>query len=195
MTIKVENISKAYKDLVLMDKLNLEFNTGLKYCILGVSGSGKTQLLRMIAGLIKPDSGKITMDEKKISFCFQENRLIEHISGLKNVSMVCEEKTAIEILKKLGLSEKSMKKPVRYLSGGMKRRVAIARALGFGGDLYIFDEPFTGLDEKAKINAANVIKEYTKDKTVILTTHDKEMLEIMADTVYEFTGPPFRLIS
>ncbi len=103
-----------------------------------------------------------------------------NLSSSANVRLVCNEEKADMLLSKLGLGEWLIK-PVKYLSGGMRRRVALARALASPCDVLLLDEPFTGLDEKTKSTAIRVLCEETKGKTIILVTHDKEDGSLMGD--------------
>ncbi len=131
----------------------LDGNTVLR----GASGSGKTTLLRLMAGLSAPDGGTIDgLAGLKASIVFQEDRLLNWYTALENVALVAEKSHAAALLQSLGLGDYLHERPAA-LSGGMKRRVAIARALAFGGDLMLLDEPFSGLDDTAKICAANAL--------------------------------------
>lgn len=146
----------------------------------GPSGAGKTTITRLILGLEKPDNGKIINTFRKIACVFQEDRLLENLSLLDNISLVSEENySSIEkLLLDLGLLNLEAK--ANTLSGGMKRKLAIARALAYQGDLLILDEPFTGLDKESKKQASKVIKDRHK-KALILISHDigdKELLGI-----------------
>lgn len=181
MKITLNNICVSFEKTVL-ENLNLEIaeNTA----IMGESGSGKTTLLRVISGLIKPDSGGIDFSEKpRISFVFQENRLFDEFSAVENIRAVLpKEKKEEEIsalLSSLGIEEEAHQKAVRDFSGGMKRRVAIARALLFKSNILFLDEPFKGLDEKTRERCAKVILEYSRDRLIVLVTHDKEEAELL----------------
>ena len=179
--IKVINVSKSFGDKKVLENFNAEFDSGVN-CLMGDSGSGKTVLVRLTLGLLKPDSGEIRGTEgKKINCVFQENRLIDELSAVKNLMLVCDKTKKEEIsnlLCKLGL-EGNVHYPVYTLSGGMKRRVAIARALINPADIYIFDEPFKGLDDYRKDSVAEIIKEYTKGAVTIVVTHDTKDVELL----------------
>jgi NitT/TauT family transport system ATP-binding protein len=145
---------------------------------MGKSGVGKTTLLNILMGLENADSGVICgLDDKKVSVVFQENRLCNNITALLNIKMVIQKDSRItddkisEYLRRIGLGN-DLKKPVSEYSGGMKRRVAILRALLADFDLLIMDEPLKGLDDETKETVIALIKELTKEKTVIMTTHD-----------------------
>ena len=173
--IVIEHLSKKYGEKKVLEDLNLVLEAGKTYTMAGSSGCGKTTFLRILMGLEKADSGTITGVPGKISAVFQENRLSESFSALDNVMLVMnsenKKETAAELLHALGLTD-NLTKPVKTFSGGMKRRVALARALAADYDLLILDEPFTGLDAQNRELAIKVIEEYTKNKTVLLVSHD-----------------------
>ena len=173
--IVIEHLSKKYGEKKVLEDLNLVLEAGKTYTMAGPSGCGKTTFLRILMGLEKADSGTITGVPGKISAVFQENRLSESFSALDNVMLVMnsenKKETAAELLHALGLTD-NLTKSVKTFSGGMKRRVALARALAADYDLLILDEPFTGLDAQNRELAIKVIEEYTKNKTVLLVSHD-----------------------
>lgn len=180
--IVLRNLSKSYGENPVISDLNLNIKSGVTTCLMGPSGCGKTTLLRLIAGLEKPDSGEIMSEARKISYVFQEDRLSEDFSVISNIRFVVGKTMNSEdirnLLKEFELGD-VIDKPVRELSGGMKRRVAIARALSATYDLLILDEPLKGLDEKLKQHVMEVIKNHTKGKTVIYVTHDSTEADVM----------------
>ena len=171
----LKNIHKSFGEKSVLNNLSVEFKNGSRTCIMGASGSGKTTLLNVIMGLIKPDSGEMIDPPSRIAAVFQEDRLCEPYSAVKNVFAVTGKDVAedkiVALLRELGL-EGSEHLPVSTLSGGMRRRVALARALLARGDMLILDEPFKGLDEETRANVIDVINRYTKGKTLIVSTHD-----------------------
>ncbi len=178
MAIEIKNLTKAYDGQAVLENLSLTFDDGSFTCIMGKSGVGKTTLLNILMGLENADSGVICgLDDKKVSVVFQENRLCNNITALLNIKMVIQKDSRItddkisEYLRRIGLGN-DLKKPVIEYSGGMKRRVAILRALLADFDLLIMDEPLKGLDDETKETVIALIKELTKEKTVIMTTHD-----------------------
>ena len=184
--IKVEKITKRYNDLVVFENYTTTFKKGEITAIIGKSGRGKTTLLRLLMGLETVDSGRITgIDSKKISVMFQEDRLIEKLSIYQNICLPHMNKGQLpsmehieKIIKLLDI-EADIKKKTEELSGGMKRRVAIARAMLAKFDTLILDEPFKGLDEKTKLITMDFVKKYSKGKTVILVTHDKDEIDYL----------------
>lgn len=187
--IKIENLSKKYKNKIIFEKVNLEIKENKVTAIMGKSGIGKTTLVKILMGLEMQDEGTIKgLENKKISVVFQEDRLCENLSSLVNVSLVCDKKIKNSEIERelieIGLEE-SIKKVVKELSGGMKRRVAIVRSLMVNFDLLILDEPFKGLDKETKIKVLEYLKRKIENKTVILITHDIEEAKLLnSDIIY-----------
>lgn len=201
--LEIKNINKSYKvgehkQKVLKD-VSIKFRENEFVSILGQSGSGKTTLLNLIGGLDRYDTGDIIINGKStkhfkdkdwdayrnnsIGFIFQSYNLINHISILDNVEMgmtlsgvskKIRKERAIEVLKKVGLEDHINKKP-NQLSGGQMQRVAIARALANDPDIILADEPTGALDSKTSKSIMNLIKEISKDKLVIMVTHNEEI--------------------
>lgn len=173
--MRLSNISKTYGDIVVFKNLSAELPNGTVTQITGESGCGKTTLLRIIAGL-EDFSGEITeRPSGKISAVFQEDRLFEELSALENCHIVLKGKPPFDIAEAListGLSGEDITRPVKELSGGMKRRTAIVRALCADFGILLLDEPFKGIDSDNKLKTAELIKANTRGKTVLLVTHD-----------------------
>ena len=169
--LRIKNISKAFGDNLVISDYSAEYERGEIYYFSAPSGSGKTTLFRIIAGLEKPDAGIIEKNLESLAMVFQEDRLCEEYSAVKNVEMVTGSKLLAEKYLKDLLSEDEMNKPCRYLSGGMKRRAAIARAFAAVSDIIILDEPFTGLDKENRDRVNNYIKKYGKNSAVLVATH------------------------
>lgn len=146
-------------------------DTGLAV-LTGPSGCGKTTVLRLLAGLAEPQAGEFTGREGlRVSMVFQEDRLLPWESALENaVTTAGGRERASSYLNRLGLDGDAHRLPAE-LSGGMRRRVAIARALAADHDLLLLDEPFTGLDEPAWRQAADLIAEVSAGRLVVLVTH------------------------
>lgn len=179
--IEFKNVTFAYKGSKenVLENFSLSVSKGDRVWLSGASGKGKTTVLRLIMGLERPKRGSIHISESaKISAVFQEDRLIPFVSVKKNISLFSNEQKAEELLSKLGLADCG-DMSVEELSGGMKRRVALARALSKEFDILILDEAMNGLDDDAKKVAAQVINRYTKDKTLITVTHNKEEAQLL----------------
>ena len=181
MDIIVDNVSKSYGEQVVLKKLTVRFPEENISCIMGPSGCGKTTLMRILLGLERADEGRVEgVPYGKISAVFQEDRLCENVSAIRNLKLVSEKDEA-ELrreMEALRLGE-AFGKPVRELSGGMKRRVAILRALLAPCGCIMMDEPLKGLDEETKIVTAGYIRKNAKEKTLIVITHDRQDLELL----------------
>lgn len=168
--IEIKNLSVSYGEKEVIKDLSFSFKKGFN-AITGPSGSGKTSIAGAILGIV-PYTGRVISDSDKFAAVFQEDRLCEGISVLKNLKLVCRNVSVIEDgLKKFNL-EKEINSKISSLSGGMKRRIAILRALLSDYDNLILDEPFNGLDDVMKDTVMKYIKEKASDKTVILITHN-----------------------
>lgn len=167
------------------------FPEGKITCIRGRSGCGKTTLIRLLLGLDIPDKGKIEgISDRKIRAVFQEDRLCENLSAASNTRLVCTEtisdRELEEAYKAVALTE-VWQKPVRELSGGMRRRVSILRALLADSDCVIMDEPLRGLDEKTRTKTIDYILKKTEGKTLIFVTHEEqEAVWLKADKTLKF---------
>ena len=172
--LKIDNLTFSYDNKTIFSDFSLEVKNGEKIWLSGPSGCGKTTLIKLILGLLKPQNGEVIKTDLTPSVVFQENRLLPFYTVMQNIELVGGDKNlAEEILSSLGISETKDLYPAS-LSGGMKRRAAIARALSVPFDLLILDEPFNGIDDKNLESAIDCIKKFTRDKTVILITHNRE---------------------
>ena len=144
--------------------------------ISGESGIGKTTLLRVLCGLLKPDHGTVTgLNGRKISFVFQDPRLLNYMTALQNAAIVSDEQKADDLLQRLNMQDAKHVK-AGDLSGGQKQRVSLARAFAFSDDVVLLDEPFTGLDEQNKLCAARLIR---TAKLAIIVSHDPSDADLL----------------
>lgn len=178
MDIIVENISKSYDSQVVLENFSCRFPEKRVSCIMGKSGCGKTTLVNILLSIEKPDAGTVSgMPKGRIGAVFQENRLCENLSAAANLRLACKRRLTEEEIQKAFRAvalEEARRKPVRELSGGMRRRVAILRALMAEADCILMDEPLRGLDEETKRRTIRYILECIRDKTLIFVTHDEE---------------------
>lgn len=146
--------------------------------ISGESGIGKTTLLRVLCGLLKPDHGTVTgLNGRKISFVFQEPRLLNYMTALQNAAIVSDEQKADDLLQRLNMQDAKHVK-AGDLSGGQKQRISLARAFAFSDDVVLLDEPFTGLDEQNKLCATHLIRTANLAIVVSHDPSDADLLQI-----------------
>ncbi len=170
-SLQLQKISVSYGEQQVLQDFSATYEQDNLYVLDSASGSGKTTLLRVIAGLTKPDVGSVERKGQKVAMLFQEDRLCEDYSALKNVEMVAISRNAArEHLLQL-LEEVDIYKPCKELSGGMKRRVALARAFAAGADILLLDEPYNGLDEENRMRVARYIEENGRNRVVIMASH------------------------
>ncbi len=182
--IKLSNINKSYDGRAVLKDFSLEVAQGERVCLSGPSGCGKSTVLAIASGTLKPDSGEVIINENlRMAYLYQENRLLPWLNALENITVtgVSADK-AMEMLGRLGLGADANKRPSE-LSGGMRRRLAIARALAYGGDVYFFDEPMQGLDDKTADTVMQVMLECVKDKTVLMVSHNDAEISALATRV------------
>lgn len=187
MTLIARDITKSFGEKKVLERFSHEFPDGSFTAVMGPSGCGKSTLLAILMGVLAPDSGSVEPDiNYKKSAVFQENRLCENLTAGANIRLVTGKRFSpariAEELAALGLQD-CESKPVKELSGGMKRRVALLRALLAEYDVLFLDEPFKGLDEVTKALVMARVKELTAGRTVIMVTHDKEECETLAENV------------
>ncbi len=193
--IRLVDVSAAFGDETVLEHVDLHIPAGTHAALMGPSGCGKSTLLRLIAGLISPSRGEISVHAERTSYVFQEPRLLPTRSALQNVNVVLGDKKgtlphAEAWLNLTGLGDALDKRPAE-LSGGMRQRVNIARALAYGGDLFLLDEPFQGIDEKRKSGLIDLLTEKTRGKTLLLATHDITEAEALCDRIYHYNGNTF----
>ena len=180
--IKIENLSKKYGENIIFENASFFFKENGITAIMGKSGSGKTTLLRIIMGLEEYTGNTEGLKDKKIGVVFQEDRLCENLSAITNISMVCKKGAVTREIKEelgsIGLKE-NIEKPVKELSGGMKRRVAIVRSIMAEPDIIVFDEPFKGLDVETRKEVISYLGKKLENRTVIIVTHDLEEARLL----------------
>ena len=200
--IKINNLTKEYKDVVAVNNLNLEINEGELFSLLGVNGAGKTTTIKMLATLTKPTSGdayicnySILKDENKIKemidISMQETAVARkltvceniefyaRLSGLKNDEI---EEMKSYLYSSFGL-DKVKNKQASKLSGGWQRKLSIALALVSKPKILFLDEPTLGLDVIARRELWNTISALKSKMTIILTTHYMEEAEALSDRI------------
>ena len=187
MTIEIVNVTKKYGSKEIFTDLNLTFEAGKSYALIGGSGSGKSNLLKIRGRLEKIDSGKVLVDKQDIwktkertyfkntiGYVFQNYSLIENKTVYDNLKLLNKDKKIIsEILEKVGLSTDYLKHKIYELSGGQAQRVAIARMLMKPRKIILADEPTGALDSEIGNEIINLLlSEAAKNNYVIIATHD-----------------------
>ena len=194
MSIVVKNISYSLKNNLLIKDLSFEIKNSGFGVIEGESGIGKTTLLNFIAGLKKPHSGEIILnnrilsndiefvlpEDRNIGYVFQDFALFPHINVKKNILFASKNKNYdfyLEITEILKLKSHLHKMP-HELSGGLMQRVAICRALMMEPSLLILDEPFSNLDHDNSVNVKNILNQYILEKKIpcLVVSHDASLL-------------------
>lgn len=208
--VEIRNVSFARKDRLIFDKISLEIPRGKITAIMGPSGTGKTTLLQLIGGQLRPDQGEIWVDgvnvqklnrtelyrlRRKMGMLFQNGALFTHLNVFENVAFPLREHTALPAdmlrdlvlikLQAVGLRGARNLMP-NELSGGMARRVALARALALDPELMMYDEPFTGQDPITLGVLVQLIKNLNDvlGLTSVLVSHDVEETTRIADYIY-----------
>ena len=174
--IRLIDISKSYDGKPVLSHVNLTLEPGIT-CLMGVSGRGKTTLLRILLGLETPDGGQVEGRPDRVAVQFQEDRLVESLTVGRNLKLALgrdyNAEKAEACLAALGLPD-SQRLHVSVLSGGMKRRVALARALLYPAELLVLDEPFQGLDADTRQAALAAVRQAAKGRTALIVTHEAQ---------------------
>jgi phospholipid/cholesterol/gamma-HCH transport system ATP-binding protein len=211
--ISIKNLVKNFGTKEVLKGINLEVKEGESIVIIGGSGSGKTVLMQIMAGILKPTSGKVIVDNidigsfktekeeeqyiKKISFLFQLNALFDAYPVWKNIMLGPIENEYLPKSKAIALAKKKLievdlKPEVAFnfpkdISGGMQKRVALARCLVSAPEIIFFDEPTSGLDPLTSVIVSNLIKNTKSENKNKITKfsimHDMECAKIVADRV------------
>ncbi len=191
------HVDFAYGPLRILEDVSLVFPEKGVVCLSGPSGCGKTTLLRLLAGLEQPARGQIGgMTGRKIAAVFQEDRLLPWMTALDNVALALpgglrlNRDRAAEALALVGLAEQGALFP-SDLSGGMKRRVAIARALASDADIWLLDEPFTGIDPQLRDRIASLLRRRAEQALLVLVTHIEEEARLLGAHILPLS-PPLR---
>jgi len=196
--ITITGLKKNFRDLTAVDNISFDVRKGEIFGLLGPNGAGKTTTINMICGLLPATSGTIKYQshdireiKSVIGYCPQENiyfpklTCLEQLVFMGNIYGISSDKSkpaGMVLLDMLGLSNKS-KVYARNLSGGMKRRLNIALALIHNPRILILDEPEAGLDPQSRVMVRNFIKSLSKEKTIILTSHNMDEVDRLADRV------------
>jgi NitT/TauT family transport system ATP-binding protein len=208
--VSARNISKNYGEVEALRNMSLEFPRGQLTSLLGPSGCGKTTLLKIIAGLLEPTSGKVEVNGKTVTgpgpdraFVFQDFALLPWATVLRNVAFGLEmrgvaaserEARAEKYIKDVGLAGFEHSYP-HELSGGMRQRVGLARALAVDAEVLLMDEPFSAVDEQTRRKFQEDLLELVKveNKTFIFVTHSIEEAVYVSDQIAILLPRPSRV--
>ena len=194
-SIELKGIYKDFAGLRVLENWDLVISPSERIVILGLSGSGKTTFLRLLAGIEAPTRGQLEVNSQKIGFVFQEPRLIPWRTIRQNLLFVNDRANIDELLNSLHLEGFSDYYPSQ-LSGGMKQRVNLARALAVSPDLLIMDEAFASLDLKVKVDIMNDVMRLWQQRrfTMVSVTHDLKEALYLADRILLISSRPARIL-
>lgn len=199
MELRVDRVTKQYKNKIGVDRVSFTLTPGVTG-LLGSNGAGKTTLIRMITGVVVPDSGEISLDGVSVNneafravlgYLPQEfgyypeftaMDFLLYFSALKGLSKKEAKERSSELLELVGLKNVAKKK-IKTFSGGMKQRVGIAQALLNHPKVLVMDEPTAGLDPKERVRFRNLIEDIAKTSIVFLSTHIVSDLEQVASNL------------
>jgi NitT/TauT family transport system ATP-binding protein len=213
LRLVISQVSKDYeapsqkRTIAALAPVNMEINEGQFVVFVGPSGCGKSTLLNLIAGFLKPTSGRITLDDREVAgpgrdrlMMFQEDALFPWLNVIDNVSYglgrfwfhpSLRKEKARELIKMMHL-EAFEKASIHELSGGMKQRAALARALAPDPRVLLIDEPFNALDAVVKLELYAELQRIHQatHKTIIFVTHEMQEAACLGDRVFVFSGSP-----
>lgn len=200
--ISVNNVSKSFKNTMVLKKVNLEFHEGKIYGLIGRNGSGKSVFLKLLCGFYMPDTGTICYDGVDIASstdfppntrCMIEKpSFIPELSGFENLKLLAKiqnritDKDILNVMNELNMSAE-INKPFFTYSLGNKQKLGIAQVLMENPHVIILDEPFNGVEyETVNLLRNKLIEEKNKGKIIVLATHMKEDIDNLVDEVIEF---------
>jgi len=186
MSIEIKNLVKSFDGKKIFDGFSYTFPDHGLFSLVGRSGVGKTTLLRLISGLDKDYSGSITSSDARFSFVFQEYRLFPQLTALDNVLFAnfdnnteAERSVCRSMLLDLGFTDEELTLKPDELSGGMKQRVSLARAFVNSASTLLLDEPTKELDEKNAGLIRDIILSQSKNRLVIIVSHDQDEIDYL----------------
>lgn len=200
MKITINNLTKKFKDEIVLNNINMTLESGNIYGIIGQNGSGKSVLLKIICAFYIPSQGEVLIDNinycngksfpKNLRALIEKNAFLPDISGFNNLKLLAKIENKItdeeinESLKIVNLYEEKDKMFSKY-SMGMKQKLGIASALMEAPEIIILDEPFNGIDEESKEKITNELIKIKNNKIIIITSHIKDEITSLCDHVFE----------
>ncbi len=208
--IELVHVNKSYKNSPVFNDLNITFDKGKSYGIMGRNGSGKSVLLKLIAGFAYADSGQIVIDGKTMKkdmdfipdagVVINAPEFMNNMTGLKNLLYLAEIKNVVSqsdienLLKTFRLYDARNKKVSTY-SQGMKQRLRLAQSMMENPSVLLLDEPMNALDKDGVELVKSILKDrMAQGKTLIFTSHNREDIEDLADVIYEIDSAGIHLI-
>lgn len=199
--LQLDHLTKCYQDFVAVKDVTLTLGGGV-YGLLGANGAGKTTLMRMLCGILEPTKGTVRCGGADIARLGEEYRamlgylpqdfgcypdftgaeFLRYIAALKGLTRAETDRRTAELLDQVGLGDAGRKK-LRAYSGGMRQRLGIAQAMLNDPQILILDEPTAGLDPRERVRFRNLIADYAKGRTVLLSTHIVSDVEAIADEI------------
>lgn len=196
--IKINNLTKLYKNNIVINDLNYVFEEGKTYLLVGANGSGKSTLIKLILSLIKPTNGSIYISEKQIGYIPEKALFPDLIcinDFLKNIGLIRkieEDKINLILDNQLNYWCLDGNKKMDKLSKGMMQKVLIIQSIFHDPKLYIFDEPINGLDFDSQSKFLNIIRNKKNSiNTIIIATHFKDYYQHLADKIIYFRDGVF----
>lgn len=200
-SLSLTHVTKSYDGRTVFSDVSIYAQAPELVVLAGPSGTGKTTLLYILAGLCVPDGGEVTVPKEK-TMVFQDIRLFEHLSAVSNVVYAmgngflqrnAAEAAASQALREL-LPEECLWKPVKNLSGGERRRVELVRAMLAGGQMILLDEPFTGMDEKTREQAMAFLRRHQMNRLVVLSVHEAKLTEaLMPEKIFTLKAQAIKI--
>ncbi|WP_300281634.1 ATP-binding cassette domain-containing protein [uncultured Subdoligranulum sp.] len=204
--LQLDHLTKCYKEFAAVKDVTLTLGGGV-YGLLGANGAGKTTLMRMLCGILTPTRGTVRCGGADIARLGEEYRamlgylpqdfgfypdftgpeFLRYIAALKGLTRAETARRIPELLRQVGLEEAGRKK-LRAYSGGMRQRLGIAQAMLNDPQILILDEPTAGLDPRERVRFRNLIADYAKGRTVLLSTHIVSDVEAIADEILLMKG-------
>lgn len=208
--VKLTNISKSFNEIPLFTNINLSIEKGRTYGIRGYNGSGKSVLLKLICGFIKPDSGDVYIDKQykdkkddfpeKFGIIIDRPGYIANKTGFENLKTLASIRDTIndhdiyKAMEIVGLNP-HIKQKMKNYSLGMKQKIAIAQTFMENQEVLILDEPFNALDFDSIQNMRQLLLKFKKEgKTIIITSHNQEDLDILCDEQFQINNSTLQKI-
>ncbi|MDK2867632.1 MAG: NitT/TauT family transport system ATP-binding protein [Clostridiales bacterium] len=196
--LKISGLGKAFDHRSVLEGVDLTISKREIVSIIGPSGSGKTTLLKLIAGLLTADTGMIERSYTRLSYVFQEDRLLPWLTVAENVKLVNDsltEEACTALLAMMRLADSQLLFPSE-ISGGMRQRVAMARAFAYEPELILLDEPFKSIDQflRKQLIEDMLTLWRVQGQSVLLVTHDPDEAIAMSDTIYLMDGAPADIV-